>query len=63
MKSPGIPNPPGVSLVDPFGSSTVAVKKPKFLKVVGVFVNNQFGPEQIDVKKPDQLCIPALEIP
>jgi hypothetical protein len=31
--------------------------------VVGVFVNNQFGPEQIDVKKPDQLCIPALEIP
>jgi len=32
---------------------------PKFLKVVGVFVNNQFGPEQLDVKKPSELCVPA----
>ena len=33
--------------------------EPKFLKVVGVFVNNQFGPEQLDVKKPSELCVPA----
>lgn len=31
MKFPGIANPPGVSLVDQFGSSTDAVKKPGFL--------------------------------
>ena len=31
----------------------------KFLKVAGVFVNNQFGPEQLDVKKPSELCVPA----
>jgi hypothetical protein len=30
-KFPGIANPPGVSLVDQFGSSTDAVKKPGFL--------------------------------
>lgn len=31
VKFPGIPNPPGVSLVDQFGASTDAVKKPGFL--------------------------------
>lgn len=31
VKFPGIPNPPGVSLVDQFGASTVEVKKPKYL--------------------------------
>jgi hypothetical protein len=31
VKFPGILNPPGISLVDQFGSSQVAVKKPKFL--------------------------------
>jgi hypothetical protein len=31
VKFPGIPNPPGVTLVDQFGASTIAVKKPKFL--------------------------------
>jgi hypothetical protein len=28
LKFPGVPNPPGTTLVDQFGSSTVAVKKP-----------------------------------
>jgi streptogramin lyase len=37
--------------------------EPKFLKVGGVFVNNQFGPETLDVKKPAQLCVPALTTP
>lgn len=32
----------------------------KFVKIVGVFVNNQFGPETLDVKKPALLCVPAL---
>lgn len=32
---------------------------PKFVKLVGIFVNNQFGPETLDVKKPAQLCVPA----
>jgi len=36
---------------------------PKFVKVVGVFVNNQFGPEQLDVKAPAELCVPALKSP
>jgi hypothetical protein len=31
----------------------------KFVKLVGVFVNNQFGSETLDVKKPAQLCVPA----
>jgi len=31
IKFPGIPNPPGISLVDQFGSSIVEVKRPKFL--------------------------------
>jgi hypothetical protein len=31
VKFPGIANPPGVSVVDQFGPSTVAVQKPKFL--------------------------------
>jgi photosystem II stability/assembly factor-like uncharacterized protein len=37
--------------------------EPKFLKVVGVFVNNQFGPETLDVKKPSALCVPAVTNP
>jgi len=35
----------------------------KFVKKVGVFVNNQFGPETLDVKKPSELCVPALKNP
>jgi len=35
----------------------------KFVKKVGVFVNNQFGPETLDVKKPALLCVPALKNP
>ncbi len=31
VKFEGIDNPPGVSLVDEFGASTIALKKPKFL--------------------------------
>jgi hypothetical protein len=31
----------------------------KFVKLVGVFVNNQFGSETLDVKKPALLCVPA----
>jgi len=34
-----------------------------FMKIVGVFVNNQFGPETLDVKKPSDLCVPALKNP
>jgi hypothetical protein len=34
-----------------------------FMKIVGVFVNNQFGPETLDVKKPALLCVPALMNP
>jgi len=33
----------------------------RFVKKVGVFVNNQFGPETLDVKKPSELCVPALK--
>jgi len=32
----------------------------RFMKRVGVFVNNQFGPETLDVKKPSELCVPAF---
>ncbi len=35
----------------------------KFVKLTGVFVNNQFGSETLDVKKPAQLCLPALKNP
>ena len=35
----------------------------KFVKIVGVFVNNQFGSETLDVKKPSLLCLPALKNP
>ena len=35
----------------------------KFLKIPGLFVNNQFGPEQLDAKKPSELCVPALKNP
>jgi len=35
----------------------------KFVKIVGVFVNNQFGSETLDVKKPSELCVPALKTP
>ncbi len=35
----------------------------KFVKIVGVFVNDQFGSETLDVKKPTMLCVPALENP
>ena len=31
----------------------------KFVKLTGVFVNNQFGSETLDVKKPALLCVPA----
>jgi hypothetical protein len=31
----------------------------RFVKKVGVFVNNQFGSEQLDVRKPSELCVPA----
>ncbi len=31
VKFPGIPNPPGISLVDQFGGTTAAVQKPKYL--------------------------------
>jgi len=34
-----------------------------FMKMVGIFVNNQFGPEQLDAKKPSDLCVPALKNP
>jgi hypothetical protein len=33
----------------------------KFVKQVGILVNNQFGPETLDVKKPSELCVPALK--
>ncbi len=33
---------------------------PKFVKVVGLFVNHQFGPQRLDAKKPKELCVPAL---
>jgi hypothetical protein len=35
----------------------------KFVKVTGLFVNNQFGPEEVDAKKPSLLCVPALKNP
>jgi len=35
----------------------------KFVKLVGVFVNNQFGSETLDVKKPALLCVPAITTP
>jgi cysteine-rich repeat protein len=34
-----------------------------FVKLTGIFVNNQFGPETLDVKKPALLCVPALKNP
>lgn len=36
--------------------------QPKFLKVLGLFVNNQFAPEQIDATKPAEFCVPSLKI-
>ncbi len=35
--------------------------KVKFVKRIGLFVNNQFGPEQLDAKKPKELCVPSLK--
>jgi hypothetical protein len=35
----------------------------KFVKRVGIFVNNPFGPETLDVKKLTELCLPALKTP
>ena len=36
---------------------------PKFVKLTGIFVNNQFGLETLDAKKPALLCVPALTTP
>lgn len=33
--------------------------RPKFQKVVGLFVNNQLGPEQVDTTKEDEFCAPS----
>ena len=35
----------------------------KFVKIVGVFAEDQFGAEMLDVKQPQLLCVPALENP
>jgi len=35
----------------------------RFVKLTGIFVNNQFGPETVDAKKPALLCVPALTTP
>ena len=35
----------------------------KFVKIVGVFTEDQFGAETLDVKQPQLLCVPALENP
>jgi hypothetical protein len=34
-----------------------------FVKITGIFVNDQFGPETVDAKKPQLLCVPALKTP
>ncbi len=35
----------------------------RFVKVPGLFVNNQFGPETLNANKPRLLCVPALTAP
>jgi len=34
----------------------------KFVKIVGVFAEDQFGAEMLDVKQPQLLCVPAWRI-
>ncbi|HEY2387854.1 MAG TPA: NF038122 family metalloprotease [Candidatus Binatia bacterium] len=39
------------------------VSLPKFVKLTGIFVDNQFGSETLDAKKPALVCVPALTTP
>ncbi len=36
---------------------------PKFVKVIGAYVQNQLAAEQLDVKTPSELCVPATLSP
>ncbi len=36
---------------------------PKFVKVPGIFTNNQFSPGRLDARKPAEVCVPSLRNP